>query len=173
MTRMQLLHDLSKSIIQRRRPSAASPELWKALARLAVLTLQAQRPVSTTAIGNEAQIWQLTDTRFVVEHNGTLSFALPVFEQHFGAQSISSGTIEIEAAASRDSFPSWRYAIASVIATCSGSAEREQLLCRVARTSPAALSWVLDEIEPENTRRKLNVVSHEAASSQDRNAGAA
>ncbi|ACU72757.1 hypothetical protein Caci_3863 [Catenulispora acidiphila DSM 44928] len=106
-----------------------------------------------------------------MEHDGSLSFALPVFEQHFGAPAISSGTFEIEAAASRDSFPSWRYSIASAVATCPDSAEREQPLCRVACTNPAALSWILDEIEPEATCRNANAGSHEAPSNLDRNAG--
>lgn len=63
MTRCNCSTTSRKASSRWHRPSAASPELWQALARLAVLTLQARKPVSTTAIGNEAQICQLTDTR--------------------------------------------------------------------------------------------------------------
>jgi hypothetical protein len=169
--RLQLLHDLPKTIIQARRPNSSSPEVWHALGRLAVRILQGRGPVPATFVGDESQVWQLTDTRLVAEHGGMLSFALPVFEQHFGAQAITSGTFEIEEAASRASFPFWRYAIAFAIATCPEARERERLLCRVARTNPAALSWVLDEIEPESMRRSASLSSYGTSPSAVRNAG--
>ena len=177
VSRLRLLRDLPKMIIQARRPNASSPEVWQALGLLAVRILQARGPVPVAVVGNEAQVWQLTDTRLVVVHEGMLSFALPVFEQHFGAQAITSRAFEIEKAASRASFPSWRYAIAFAIATCPQAPECERLLCRVARANPAALSWVLDEIEPESTGRSASVgaagSSPAAVSAGDRGAGIA
>ena len=149
VSRLQLLQDLPRTIIADRRPAAATPDVWDALARLAILTLEANGPVRVAAFGNQAQVWQLTDTGLVVEHDEQLSFALPVFEQHFGAQAITSGAYDVERAAGRTSFPLWRYAIAFAIATSLEAPRREQLMCRVARSNPAALSWVLNEIEPD------------------------
>lgn len=50
------------------------------------------------------------------------------------------------------------------VATRPDEAEREQLLCRVARTNPAALSWVLNEIKPEQVHRRVAVSSESAPS---------
>lgn len=147
VTRLQLLQDLPRTIIRRRRPNSATPEVWDALARLATLILESRGPLRATEFGNEAEVWQLTDTGLVVERDGQISFALPVFEQHFGAQAITSEAFRIEQAASRTSFPTWRYAIASAIATSSLARGREQLLCRLAQANPAALSWAINEIE--------------------------
>ncbi|ACU72777.1 hypothetical protein Caci_3889 [Catenulispora acidiphila DSM 44928] len=155
VSRLQLLRDLPRTIVQSRRPRDASPQVWQALERLAIRILQEHGPVPAEAIGNESEVWQLTDTRLVVEHDGVLSFALPAFEQYFGAHAITSGTFDIESAASRASFPFWRYAIAFAIATRPDSAQREQLLCRVARTNPAALSWVLNEIKPNQSHHPV------------------
>jgi hypothetical protein len=148
VSRLQLLQDLPKTILQQNRPSKSTPEVWQALGQLAIEILQAGGPVRAATAGNEAKSWQLTDTRLVVERDGMLSFALPLFEQHFGAQAITAGTFDIEAAVDRTSFPYWRYAITFAIATCPDAAERERMLLKVARTNPAALSWILDESGP-------------------------
>ncbi|MFF4453824.1 hypothetical protein [Streptomyces goshikiensis] len=152
VSRLQLLQDLPQTIIANRRPAAASPKVWDALARLAILILQARGPVRAGALGNQADVWQLTDTGLVVERDGRLSFALPVFEQHFGAQAIATEAFAIELAAGRSSFPVWRYAIASAIATSSRESGREMLLCRLAQANPAALSWAINEIESRDMR---------------------
>ncbi|WP_416959513.1 hypothetical protein [Streptomyces sp. Agncl-13] len=152
VSRLQLLQDLPQTIIANRRPAAASPTVWDALARLAILILQARGPVRAAALGNQANVWQLTDTGLVVERDGRLSFALPVFEQHFGAQAIATEAFGIEQAADRYSFPAWRYAIASAIATSSRESGRETLLCRLAQANPAALSWAINEIESRDMR---------------------
>lgn len=150
VSRFQLLQDLPRTIIASRRPAAASPEVWQALARLAILTLEAHGPVRSEEFGNQAEVWQLTDTGLVVAHDDRLSFALPVFEQHFGAHAIAAEAFGIESAASRSSFPIWRYAIASAVASSTRSAEGERLLCRLAQANPAALSWVIDEIKSKD-----------------------
>jgi hypothetical protein len=147
VSRLRLLQDLPQTIIAGRRPDAATPEVWAGLARLATSILEARSPVEATAFGNQAEVWQLTDTGLVVEYDGRLRFALPIFEQHFGAQAITSEVFGIEQAASRSSFPTWRYAIASAIATNSPASRGELLLCRLAQANPAALSWVINEIE--------------------------
>jgi hypothetical protein len=145
VSRLQLLSGLARTIIERRRPERATTQTWDALARLAGHVLDSQGLVTAESFGNESQIWQLTDTGLVVNDEGMLSFALPVFEQHFGSQVIKSGMVRLEAAAGAASFPGWRYAIAFTIST-SEPRLAEEFMVRLARINPAAASWVLDEI---------------------------
>lgn len=129
VSRLQLLQDLPQTIIRKRRPNSSTPEVWEALARLATLILESRGPLRATGFGNEAEVWQLTDTGLVVERDGQIGFALPVFEQHFGAQVITSESFRIEQSASRSSFPTWRYAIATN--SRSGCAHRSHVPRRV------------------------------------------
>ena len=79
------------------------------------------------SFGSEAEVWQLTDTGLVVEDEGMLSFALPVFEQHFGAQALTGGIVRFEAVASpecsragvmRSPSPSRLVSLAKPTSTC-------------------------------------------------------
>jgi len=141
--RLTLLRDLAQTIIQQHRPDTATPALWDELARLAARILSQPGPVAAISFGNEAQIWQLAQTGLVVSDNGGLRFALPLFEQHFGAQALASGIVAMQAAADRESFPRWRYAIAFALSTQPERAEEWMLL--LARTNPAVVSWTLNE----------------------------
>lgn len=101
--------------------------------------------MTTASFGNEARIWQLTDTGLVVSDDGTLRFALPLFEQHFGAHALTSGIIALEEAAAPEAFPRWRYAVAFAL-SASQPGQAEQYMLRLARTNPAVVSWALNEL---------------------------
>ena len=145
VSRLTLLLDLAQIIIQRKRPDRAAPQLWDELARLAGRLLSEPTPVTASSFGDEAQIWQLTDTGLVVNDDGTLRFALPVFEQHFGAHALKRGIVALEEAAAPDAFPRWRYAIAFALST-SEPGQAEQYMLPLARTNPAVVSWTLNEL---------------------------
>jgi hypothetical protein len=145
VSRLILLRDLAQTIIQQKRRDWATPQLWDEFARLAAHILSAPGQVTAASFGNEAQVWQLTDTGLVVSDGGVLRFALPVFEQHFGAQALRSGIVGPEAAAGPESFPRWRYAVAFALADGEPD-QAEQYTLPIARTNPAAVSWVLGEI---------------------------
>lgn len=145
VSRLTLLLDLGQTIIKQKRPDHAEPQLWDELARLAGRILSEPTPVTAASFGNEAQIWQLTDTGLVVNDDGALRFALPVFEQHFGAHALKRGIVDPKEAAAPNAFPRWRYAIAFALATGQpGQAEQYMLL--LARTNPAVVSWTLNEL---------------------------
>jgi hypothetical protein len=144
VSRLILLRDLAKSIIHQHQPDTVTLSLWDELARLARLILNAPGPVTAESFGNEAQIWLLTRTGLVVSDDGGLRFALPVFEQHFGAHTLISGDVSMQEAAAPESFPRWRYAIAFALSTHPERAEEWMLL--LARTNPAVMSWTLNEL---------------------------
>jgi hypothetical protein len=150
VSRLMLLADLARTIIERERPEATS-QTWERLARLASHILDAHTQVTAASFDTEPHIWQLTDTGLVVNDDGVLRFALPVFEQHFGAQAIKAGTTQLEVAAAAASFPRWRYTIAFAVST-SEPAQAEDYLLRLARANPAAMSWTLDEIRADRPR---------------------
>lgn len=145
VSRLTLLRDLSATILQQRRPEQATPRLWEQLARLAGRILSEPAPVRADSFGNEAQIWELTDTGLVVNDDGILNFALPVFEQHFGAQAITGDIVRLETAAGSDMFPRWRYAVAFAVST-NEPGQAEDYTRRLATANPGAASWILDEI---------------------------
>jgi hypothetical protein len=101
--------------------------------------------VIAASFGNEAQIWQLTDTGLVVNDDGALRFALPLFEQHFGAHALKRGIVALEDAAAPEAFPRWRYAVAFALST-SQPGQAEQYMLPLARTNPAVVSWMLNEL---------------------------
>lgn len=145
VSRLSLLLDLAQTIIWQKRPDRSEPQLWDDLARLASCILSEPAPVTAASFGNEAQIWQLTDTGLVVSDDGTLRFALPLFEQHFGAHALTSGIIALEEAAAPEAFPRWRYAVAFAL-SASQPGQAEQYMLRLARTNPAVVSWALTEL---------------------------
>ena len=145
VSRLTLLMELAQAIIQQKRPDRAAPPLWNELARLASRILSEARPVTAASFGNEAQVWQLTDTGLVVNDDGALRFALPLFEQHFGAHALTCGIVTMEEAAAPEAFPRWRYAIAFALST-SQPGQAEQFMLRLARTNPAVVSWTLNEL---------------------------
>jgi hypothetical protein len=149
VSRLTLLNDLARIILEEERPEQATQQIWDEFARLAVRILTNSAPVTAASFGSPPMVWKLTDTGLIVSDDGKLSFALPVFEQHFGAQAIQNGLAEPEVAAATEAFPRWRYALASAIAT-SEVVQAETYALRVARVNPAALSWILDEITAEH-----------------------
>lgn len=151
-SRFELLSGLASSTIHVHRPDTQDETLWPALMRLAQMVLDSEAPVPEARFGPEPDIWKLTDTGLVTASEGRLSFALPVFEQHFGAQAILTGQQRVDDTAEGDAFPRWRYALAFAIASTPGRAET--LLDRVARINPAAASWVLEEIHADSRQRE-------------------
>ncbi|MFC0860952.1 hypothetical protein ACFHYQ_01450 [Sphaerimonospora cavernae] len=140
----RLLSEMAATIIDRERPQI-SAETWNLFALLAarVIATQAGIPVSALGVATP-QIWPLTDSGLVVADDNGLRFALPVFEQHFGAEALRKGIVAVEEAASAASFPLWRYAIAYTVTTSDRQAADAWML-KLARINPAAASWVLDE----------------------------
>jgi len=147
VSRLQLLSDLAGTIIRLRHSAQATNETWHDLARLAVSLLQGSGRVRAASLGTEPRVRHLTATDLVVNDGGFLTFALPVFEQHFGAQAIAASVVTLESAASPATFPRWRYAIAFAVST-SEAPVQEQLMIRLARVNPAAALWVLGEVAP-------------------------
>ncbi|MFI0990544.1 hypothetical protein [Streptomyces exfoliatus] len=139
----ELLSGLARDILERERPDA-SREVWANLPRLATQTLNQQGPVQAAGFARTHVIWELEETGLVVHDDGHLRFALPLFEQHFAAQALQDEQALIETAAGSKLFPRWRYAIAFAVATVAQD-QAEDFLLRLARTNPAAASWVLEE----------------------------
>jgi hypothetical protein len=153
---LELLSGLATTVIQRKRPGRHGAQTWDGLARLAARLLDAGAPISAQSFGHEADVWDLTETGLVVNDGMGLRFALPVFEQHFGAQALRKGRVRIEDAAGLDAFPRWRYAIAFALNTAEPG-EAEDLMLRLTRTNPAAASWTLDELDRSGPTRSLDL----------------
>jgi hypothetical protein len=151
VSRLQLLAGLAETIIRSRHSAQATDETWHDLARLAARVLEGPGPVRAGSFGTEPRIRQLAATDLVVNDGGVLTFALPLFEQHFGAQAITSSVVALESAASPAMFPRWRYALAFAVAT-SEAPVQEQLMIRLARVNPAAALWILGEVAPAGAR---------------------
>ncbi|OII69870.1 hypothetical protein [Streptomyces sp. CC77] len=139
----ELLSGLARDILELERPDA-SREVWASLPRLATRVLSQQGPVRATDFARTHVIWELEETGLVVHDDGQLRFALPLFEQHFAAQALQDEEALIETAAGSELFPRWRYAIAFAVASVAQE-QAEGFLLRLARTNPAAASWVLEE----------------------------
>ena len=145
VSRLALLRGLPQAILRQHRPDKATPQLWAEMSRLAGDIISRSAPARAASFGNEALTWQLTDTGLVIENDGMLSFSLPLFEQHFGAQALTSGLVRFEAIADPVMFPRWRYAVAFAVST-SEPWQADDYMLRMARINPAAVSWILDEI---------------------------
>ena len=145
VTRLELLSGLVDTIIRQRHSADTGDDTWRDLARLAVRLLGRRGPVRAGSFAPPPRVRRMVATDLVVDDDGRLTFALPVFEQHFGAEAITSGDVRLETAAQPGSFPGWRYAIAFAVATAETPVQ-EQLMTRLARTNPAAASWVLTEV---------------------------
>ena len=90
----------------------------------------------------------LTDTGLVVNDDGALCFALPVFEQHFGAHALKRGIVTLEEAAAPEAFPRWRYAIAFALSTSPPGQAEQYMLPLAAHESRCGL------VDAERTRRQ-------------------
>ncbi len=168
--RLSLLLGLAQTIIQQKRPDRATPQLWNEFGRLASRILSEPSPVTAASFGDEAQIWQLTDTGLVVNDDGTLRFALPVFEQHFGAHALKAGIVALEEAAAPEAFPRWRYAVAFALST-SQPGQAEQYMLRLARTNPAVVSWALNELTGSDPSTAVSGPVHTSVSPRPVTAG--
>ncbi|MGW3352160.1 hypothetical protein ACWDA3_53455 [Nonomuraea rubra] len=145
VSRLALLSELPHIIMQREHPEA-SDITWEQLALLARHILDSHGPISAFPL-TEPQIQALMNTGLIVNDADGLRFALPIFEQYFGAQALKLGIVELERAGDAESFPSWRYAIAFVLSTLD-IGEFHPWMLRLAGTNPAAASWIIDEISP-------------------------
>lgn len=144
-SRLELLSGIASDVLRSERPEQASAEIWANLAQLAARLLQSGHPIRFDSLGNEARIWELTATRLVVEDGNHVTFALPLFEQHFAAQALKQGIVGIEQVGGPTAFPRWRYAIAFACST-SDPDEVELLFNKLASINAAAASWLLDEL---------------------------
>jgi hypothetical protein len=147
VSRLQLLSDLVGSIIISRHSAQATDGTWHDLACLAARVLEGSGRVRAATFSTEPRIRRLTATALAVNEGSFLRFALPLFEQHFGAQAIAANVVTLESAASPATFPRWRYAIAFAV-SISEPPDQEQLMIRLAHVNPAAALWVLGEISP-------------------------
>jgi hypothetical protein len=159
VSRAQLLSELAAMVVNSR-SAEISDETWQDLARLAVRILGQPHAVPEASFHPLPRLRRLVATSLVVTDNGTLSFALPVFEQYFGAEALRSGLVSVDAVAAARSFPRWRYALAFAIASAPGQ-DQEALLVELARVNPAALFWVLDEIGDSAESQTLEGASDE------------
>lgn len=144
VTRTALLAELANLIVERERPDA-DEQIWELMIRLAAVLLRYGVAVRTRNFAPRPLLWRLYETGLVVEHDGALSFALPLFEQYFGAQAISSGVMPLAEASGPGLFGRWRYAIASTVAA-EAPADAESTMVQIARIDAAAASWVFDEV---------------------------
>ncbi|MGH3983204.1 MAG: hypothetical protein ACRDST_11090 [Pseudonocardiaceae bacterium] len=144
VSRAQLLSDLATTVVESH-DIDVSDETWQDLARLAVRILQQPESATAALFHPLPRVRRLISTDLVVPDNGTLTFALPVFEQYFGSEAIRSGLVSLEAVAVAGSFPRWRYALAFAVSRASAP-DQETLLIELAKVNPAAAFWVLDEI---------------------------
>lgn len=159
VSRAQLLSDLVPMVIQSHHIEVTD-ETWQDFARLAVAILDHPRAATAALFQPLPRLRRLIDTDLVVLDDGTLAFALPVFEQYFGAEAIRSELVSLEAVAAAGSFPRWRYALAFAVSSAAVS-EQEALLIRLSRINPAAAFWVLDEIAEAEAHETLDGPSDE------------
>ncbi|MBR7838972.1 hypothetical protein KDL01_37235 [Actinospica durhamensis] len=149
VTRTRLLSDLAPLIVERGRNDAADERTWEHFARLAISILQERGAVRAASFANRPVVWGLCATGLVVENDGALAFALPLFEQYFGAEAIRAGAMPLAQAAAVEAFDRWRYAIAFAVADGTRvQAERDMAV--IARANAAAASWVFDEVAPQD-----------------------
>ncbi|MCX2948801.1 hypothetical protein [Lentzea sp. NEAU-D7] len=120
-------------------------ETWEDLASLAVVLLEPPH-VAKSTLFRLPRVQRLIATGLVVENSGELTFALPVFEQYFGAEAIASDSVDLATAAAPRSFPRWRYALAVAVSSAPTPARQEELLLRLAKINPAALFWIMGEV---------------------------
>ncbi|QES52013.1 hypothetical protein DEJ50_33550 [Streptomyces venezuelae] len=157
----ELLAGLASSVLrQQRRP--VKDEVWGGLVRLAALVMDSAGPVRASSFGRDQKVWELEETGLVVREDGQLRFALPLFEQHFGAQALQDGITRLEEAAGPESFPRWRYAIAFAIDTAAAD-KTVEFMSRLVRANPAAASWVLDEVSTSGKRTSQVAINHHNA----------
>jgi hypothetical protein len=154
VSRAQLLSDLAPMVIQSDHIDVSN-ETWQDLARLAVALLDQPESPPAATFHPLPRLRRLVATDLVILDDGTLSFALPVFEQYFGAEAIRSEQVNLEAVASAASFPRWRYALAFAVSSAAAP-EQEALLIKLARINPAAAFWVLDEIAETDEHKTLD-----------------
>ena len=159
VSRAQLLSDLAPMVIQSHHIDV-SDETWQDLARLAVAILEQPKAAAAALFHPLPRLRRLVATDLVVLDDGTLAFALPVFEQYFGAEAIRSGLVSLEAVAAAGSFPRWRYALAFAVSSAAAPVQ-EALLIKLARINPAAAFWVLDEIAETEAHETLDGPSDE------------
>jgi hypothetical protein len=125
--------------------SDVSDETWQDLTRLAVRLLEQPEAATAASFRPLPRVRRLVSTDLVVSDDGMLAFALPVFEQYFAAEAITSGLVSLETVAAAAAFPRWRYALAFAVSSACAP-DQEELLIGLARVNPAAAFWVLDEI---------------------------
>ena len=147
----QLLRDLAANVIERQRPDGDSVELWSELYRLARMTIDQHGSVHAAEFGDEARCWRVTSNGLAVRRGDRLSFALPVLELHFAAESVRTGAVSVESVVGSDAFAWWRYAILFAVSPWEGGVD-QSLMLRLASANPVAFSWVLEEMAPQRMR---------------------
>ncbi|WP_143466817.1 hypothetical protein [Lentzea kentuckyensis] len=157
VSRSQLLADLARQVVES--PGhEASEETWRDLELLAVALLEQPHIAKIDQFRPRPRLRRMVATGLVVERTGELTFALPVFEQYFGSEAISSGVVDLQTVAAPESFPRWRYALAFAISTAVPPSRQENLLIELAKINPAATFWILDEIA-SNDRKSFKGLS--------------
>jgi hypothetical protein len=154
VTRSRLLSDLARLVVERGRKDDTDERTWEQLARLATAILQERTAVRAAGFASRPVVWALCATGLVIETNGALAFALPLFEQYFGAEAIRAGDMPLAEAAQVAAFDRWRYAIAFAVADGTrAQAEADMLV--IAAANAGAASWVLDEVAPADQHDRI------------------
>ncbi|GAA2369559.1 hypothetical protein GCM10010170_070030 [Dactylosporangium salmoneum] len=147
ISRSGLLAELASMAVEHSQREITD-ETWQDLGHLAVAILDRAAPVPADSFASPPRVRALLSTDLVVREDGTLRFALPVFEQYFGSAAIRAGLVAMERTASKDAFPLWRYALAFAVSTAEPP-RQEELLLSLARLNPTAVFWIIDEIGQE------------------------
>lgn len=145
VSQTRVLSELAGLVLENERPQAATAQVWADLVRLAVRLLDDGGPVPAATFGPQPTVWTMAETGLVAVHDGLLAFALPVFEQYFGAEALRTGFVDLEQVAAAAPFERWRYAIAFTMAAAE-PAQAEADMERLVRINPGSASWIVDEI---------------------------
>jgi hypothetical protein len=130
-------------------------------------TDRGEAPVLAVEVGTPTQLAGLADNRLVVQHEGRLAFALPIYTQWFAAQALIQHEVEIaELVQNPVRLDLWRYAL--VVATRQLDFEAScNLLEPLVETEPALASQIiaeaLREYEQPQQAENINLAPTEVA----------
>lgn len=116
------------------------------LCRLAALSIdRSGSPVSSAEVAPGEDLTSLLDSGLVVEHSGTISFALPILTQWFAAKSLGKGFPSVgELLNDPQRLEAWRYPLIIFVATSSHE-QVTALLEPLTRQHPGFVSSIISD----------------------------
>jgi predicted esterase len=116
------------------------------LEHLAVLsTDRGNVPVSKHEIGTSEDIALLINTKLVIENNGLLSFALPIFSQWFAAQAILTGVKDItDLTTDLATMEYWKYPLV-IFVSFYNHKQVEEKFNKIVEANPAFAAEIVEE----------------------------